>query len=61
MSDPLNGIKQVVPSWPVRPTAPAREEKPGDRRKTPERPEPDADHDADNDNDQTRPTIDEYI
>jgi hypothetical protein len=57
MSDPLNGIKHILPAYPVRPARPARERESGERHRKPPDPQPDvAPDDEDN-----KPTIDEYI
>lgn len=56
MSDPLNGIKPTLPTWPVVPVKPAtKDREPGDRKNEPRRRETDAD------DDEPKSTIDEYI
>jgi hypothetical protein len=57
MSDPLNGIKHILPTYPVRPARPARERESGERHKKPHDPEPGVKPD----DDENKPTIDEYI
>jgi hypothetical protein len=57
MSDPLNGIKHILPTYPVRPARPARERESGDRHRKAPAPRPDAAPDDDD----HKPTIDEYI
>lgn len=57
MSDPLTGIKQIMPTYPARPARPLRERGSGERRKQPEVPEPERQPD----DDENKPTIDEYI
>jgi hypothetical protein len=57
MSDPLNGIKHILPTYPVRPARPARERESGDRHRKAPDPRPDVAPD----DDEHKPTIDEYI
>ena len=57
MSDPISGIKNVNPTYPVKPVQPAeRDRESGKRKKDAPRPES-----TDNESTEDKPVIDEYI
>jgi len=57
MSDSIPGIKNIKPTYPVKPVAPTpRDRESGKRKKDP--PKPDSGKETDGDN---KPHIDEYI
>ena len=57
MSDPLTGIRQIIPTYPGKPARPVKERNVDDLRKRRPEPEP---QDAP-DGDEPTQTIDEYI
>ena len=58
MSDLVNGIRQIGPSYPVKPVQPTRKDRETGRRKK-KRQRPDTER-RENDNDET-PHIDEHV
>ncbi|MEX2257875.1 MAG: hypothetical protein WD672_04125 [Woeseia sp.] len=67
MSNPLIGIKQILPTYPVKPARPAKEQESDERQRRPDDSEPVRDRDdesetgTETENGERKPTIDEYI
>lgn len=57
MADFVGGIRQIGPSYPVRPVQPAQKDREADNRRK-QRPEPEAEKPDDDDD---KPTIDELV
>ena len=62
MADYLSGIRNITPTYPVKPVQPANKDRETDRRKKPqdERRDPDESQRHDDD-DERKPTIDEHV
>ncbi len=59
MSDYFSGIRNIGPSYPVKPVTPAHKDREtGNRRERKQQPEPESDPDSDDD--EHKPTIDEH-
>lgn len=64
MSDPISGVKNVPPTYPVKPVQPgSKDRKSGERKKERSRPDAESERGGDKDSGESgdRPTIDEYV
>jgi hypothetical protein len=63
MADYLSGIRQITPTYPVKPVQPANKDRETDRRKKPrdERRDQDETERHDDDGNERKPTIDEHV
>lgn len=63
MTDFVSGIKQISPTYPVKPVQPVHKDRETDRRRKPnyETPEKDDDRETEPQDGEHKPTIDEHV